>query len=247
MKILVTGAKGFVGENLIAELKNIGYNEIYECDTSTTELELDEYIKNCEFVFHFAGKKRVEDEAFFMESNYGFTATILEKLKQYNNKAPILFTSSILAELDTTYAKSKKQAEDILFEYENQANTNVIIYRLSNLYGKWSQCKYNGVVSEFCKNISRDIPVEISDKDTEIKLMYIQDVVREFTNVLQGNGNKQGKYYEVPVYDNIKLGELVEVIKGFKSENKAVFDSKFNKDFIQKLYSTYLAYSPKEK
>ena len=146
MKILVTGAKGFVGKNLIAELKNRSYNEIYECDIDTTNEELEEYTKNCEFVFHLAGVNRPEKEEDFMKGNFGFTSELLNKLKANNNKSPILITSSIQAKLDNPYGKSKKAGEDLIFEYGKQNNIKVYVYRLPNLFGKWCRPNYNSVI-----------------------------------------------------------------------------------------------------
>lgn len=246
MKILVTGATGFLGENVIAELSKRNYNEIYECDSKTTEKELDEYTKKCDFVFHFAGLKRPEDEANFVKVNVEFTSMLLDKLKKNNNKSPILYSSSIQADLNTSYAKSKKMAEKLLFEYEKQTGVKVILYRLANLYGEWTQNKYNGVVVEFCKSIAKNEPIKVSNPEKVMELMYIKDVANEFVNAMEGKGYRRDRYYEVVEQDTIKLGELVGVIEKFKALNGKIQNKDFENEFIRKLYYTYLCYAFKE-
>ncbi len=167
MKILITGSKGFVGKNLIAELKNNDYIDILEFDKDTEQALLEQYTKECEFVFHLAGVNRPKDENEFMEGNFGFTSELLKLLKKHNNKAPILITSSIQAKLDNPYGKSKKAGEDLLFDYGKETGADVYVYRLANLFGKWSRPNYNTVVATYCYNIARDIEIQINNPDVD--------------------------------------------------------------------------------
>ncbi|MBQ9298577.1 MAG: capsular polysaccharide biosynthesis protein CapF [Clostridia bacterium] len=245
MKILVTGAKGFVGKNLIAELKNREYNEIYECDRETTDEELNAYVKDCEFVFHLAGVNRPEKEEEFMEGNFGFTSKLLEKLKENNNKAPILVTSSIQAELDNPYGRSKKAGEDLMFEYEKETGAKAIVYRLPNVFGKWCRPNYNSAVATFCNNIANDLPIKVNDPNVVMNLVYIDDVVEEFIAALNGNYNKEGQFCKIRIVHTIKLGEIVDLIYSFKNSRKDLSVANMNDEFSKKLYSTYLSYLPK--
>ena len=247
MKILVTGAKGFIGKNLIAELKNKNYNEIYECDVTTTEEELNSYTKDCEFVFHLAGVNRPKDETEFMKGNFGFTSTLLEKLKSNNNKAPILITSSIQAKLDNPYGKSKKAGEDLMFEYEQETGAKAIVYRLPNVFGKWCRPNYNSAVATFCNNIANDLPITVNDPNVVMNLVYIDDVVEEFISALEGNCNKEGKFCKIKTVHTIKLGEIVDLIYSFKNSRENLSVANMNDAFAKKLYSTYLSYLPKDK
>ena len=247
MKILVTGAKGFIGKNLIAELKNKNYNDIYECDVTTTEEELNSYTRDCEFVFHLAGVNRPKDEEEFMKGNFGFTSTLLEKLKANNNKAPILITSSIQAELNNPYGKSKKAGEDLMFEYEKETGAKSIIYRLPNVFGKWCRPNYNSAVATFCNNIANDLPITVNDPNVVMNLVYIDDVVEEFISALEGNSHKEGKFCKIKTVHTIKLGEIVDLIYSFKNSRKDLSIANMNDAFEKKLYSTYLSYLPKDK
>ena len=247
MKILVTGAKGFIGKNLIAELKNKNYNDIYECDVTTTEEELNSYTRDCEFVFHLAGVNRPKDEEEFMKGNFGFTSTLLEKLKSNNNKAPILITSSIQAELDNPYGKSKKAGEDLMFEYEQETGAKAIVYRLPNVFGKWCRPNYNSAVATFCSNIANDLPITVNDPNVVMNLVYIDDVVEEFISALEGKSNKEGKFYKIKMVHTIKLGEIADLIYSFKKSREDLSVANMNDAFAKKLYSTYLSYLPKDK
>lgn len=247
MKILVTGAKGFIGKNLIAELKNKNYNDIYECDVTTTEEELNSYTRDCEFVFHLAGVNRPKDEDEFMKGNFGFTSTLLEKLKSNNNKAPILITSSIQAELDNPYGKSKKAGEDLMFEYEQETGAKAIVYRLPNVFGKWCRPNYNSAVATFCNNIANDLPITVNDPNVVMNLVYIDDVVEEFISALEGNSNKEGMFCKIKTVHSIKLGEIVDLIYSFKKSREDLSVANMNDAFAKKLYSTYLSYLPKDK
>lgn len=246
MKILVTGANGFVGKNLIAELKNRGYNEILECTRETTKEQLNEYTKECEFVYHLAGVNRPKDEKEFMEGNFGFTSELLDLLKKNNNKSPILITSSIQAERDNLYGRSKKAGENLLFNYNKETGAKVYVYRLSNLFGKWSKPNYNSVVSTFCYNIARDLDIQINDPEVELILCYIDDVLDDFLRALENNPTKEGEFYVVPVTHKIKLGKLAELIQSFKESRKDLSIPNMDDTFIKKLYSTYLSYLPKD-
>lgn len=248
MKILVTGAKGFVGKNLVAELRNRGYNEVYEYDIDTKPELLDEYTKNCEFIFHLAGVNRPEKEEDFMKGNFGFTSTLLEKLKSYHNTCPILITSSIQAALDNPYGKSKKAGEDLIFNYGKETGSKVFVYRFTNLFGKWCRPNYNSVVATFCYNIANGLPIQINDENKELNLAYIDDVVEELINAMNGNGRiDDNGFYYVPVTHFIKLGEIANLIKSFKESRKNLMLPNMKDSFSKKLYSTYLSYLPENK
>lgn len=246
MKILVTGAKGFVGKNLIAELKNRGYKEIYECDIETTTEELKEYTSDCEFVFHLAGVNRPKDVTEFMQVNFGFTTTLLEMLKANNNKSKILVSSSIQAALDNPYGLSKKSGEDAVFEYGNNQNVEVLIYRLPNLFGKWCRPNYNSVIATFCNNIARNENIQVNDSSVELTLAYIDDVVNEFISALEGNANKQDNCCYIPVTYKVTLGRIAELIYSFRESRKNLMIPNMKDDFSKKLYSTYLSYLPED-
>lgn len=246
MKILVTGASGFVGKNLIAELNNRGYKDICKFDIDTDKSLLGEYVKKCEFVFHLAGVNRPKDEKEFMEGNFGFTSELLELLKKHNSKAPVLITSSIQAERDNPYGKSKKVGEDLLFNYSNETGAKVLVYRLANLFGKWSRPNYNTVVATYCYNIARCLDIQINNPDAELTLCYIDDVLDEFIRALQGNETKNGEYCCVPVTHQIKLGDLADRIKSFKESRKDLSIPNMEDELTKKLYSTYLSFLPED-
>ena len=244
MKILVTGAKGFVGKNLIAELNNRGYIDIYKFDIDTDKSLLDEYAKSCEFVFHLAGINRPSDEIEFMKGNFGFTSELLELLKKYNNKAPILITSSIQAGRDNPYGKSKKAGEELLFAYSKETGAKALVYRLPNLYGKWSKPNYNTVVATYCYNIARGLDIQISNPDAELTLCYIDDVMDEFIGALEGNPTKMDDYCCVSITHQIKLWDLANRIRSFKESRKDLSIPNMEDDLTKKLYSTYLSFLP---
>lgn len=246
MKILVTGAKGFVGKNLLAELNNRGYKDIYIFDIDTDKSLLDEYAKNCEFVFHLAGVNRPKDEKEFMEGNFGFTSELLECLKKHNNKAPILITSSIQAERDNPYGNSKRAGEELLFNYSRETGAKALVYRLPNLFGKWSRPNYNTVVATYCYNIARGLDIQINNPDAEMNLCYIDDVLEEFIKALEGNHTQNGEYCCVPVNNKIKLGDLADIIKSFKESRKDLSIPNMDDALTKKLYSTYLSFLPKD-
>lgn len=244
MKILISGSNGFIGKSLIAELKNRDYNDIYMYDIDTDESLLDEYTKECDFVFHLAGVNRPENQEEFMEGNFGFTSTILDMLKKHNNKAPVMISSSIQAKLDNPYGKSKKAGEDLLFSYGEETGAKVMVYRFPNVFGKWCKPNYNSAVATFCHNVAHDLPIQVNNPDIVMNLVYIDDVIDELLNTLKGNENKKGDYCEVPIVHTVKLGEIVELIKAFKDSRKTLAVPDMSDEFEKKLYSTYLSYLP---
>lgn len=244
MKVLVTGAKGFIGKNLIQELKHKDYIEIYECDIDTTQEELEEYTKKCEFVFHLAGVNRPENEEEFMKGNFGFTSKLLDLLELNNNKCPIMISSSIQAALDNPYGKSKKAGEDLIFEYGKRNNVKVLVYRFQNVFGKWCRPNYNSAIATFCHNIARNLSITVNDQEVIMNLIYIDDVVNELVNALEGKENKKNNYCQVePVY-TIKLGKIVELLNSFKESRENLQLPDVKDEFSKKLYSTYLSYLP---
>ncbi|HDR4945899.1 TPA: capsular polysaccharide biosynthesis protein CapF [Bacillus cereus] len=247
MKILVTGAKGFLGKNLVAELKNQGYKDIFEFSREDDITLLERYTKECNFVFHLAGVNRPKDENEFMEGNAGFTSQMLNLLKEHGNKVPVLITSSIQAENNNPYGKSKKAGEEALFNYSKETGATAYVYRLPNLFGKWSKPNYNTVVATFCHNIARGLDIQVNDPDVELNLCYIDDVLEEFFKALNHTPTIQDDYCFVPVTHNIKLGELANVIKSFKEGRENLSISNMGDALTKKLYSTYLSFLPEDK
>lgn len=247
MKVLITGAKGFIGKNLIAELRNRGYQDLLEYDIETPSEMLEQYSKECDFVFHLAGVNRPLNQEEFISGNIGFTSTLLEHLKKQNNKAPILITSSIQAELNNPYGISKKAGEDLLLNYSQETGSKVFVYRLPNVFGKWCRPNYNSVVATFCSNIANELPIQVNDSNTIVNLVYIDDVVNEFINAMNDQANKRGNFYFVEPAHTIQLGAIVELIYSFKEsrENGSIPD--LSDPFTKKLYSTYLSYLPTDK
>ena len=249
MKILVTGAKGFVGKNLVAELRNQGFSQIDEFDVDTDASLLDIYTKECDFVFHLAGVNRPDNQEEFMTGNFGFTTLLLDSLKNNNNKAPVLISSSIQAELDNPYGKSKKAGEDYLYNYGVENNIPVYIYRLPNVFGKWCRPNYNSAVATFCHNIARNLPVQVNDPSVVMKLVYVDDVVMSFIDQLK-NGDKSIKtqisYEAVKPVHTILLGEIVDKINSFRDSRETLLIPDMQDAFTKKLYSTYLSYLPED-
>jgi len=247
MKILVTGAKGFIGKNLVAELKNRKFAYIFEHDKDTKSNLLDEFCKEADFIFHLAGVNRPKKQAEYMEGNLGFTSTLLDTLKKYNNTCPIMISSSIQAELDNPYGQSKKAAEDLLFNYALETGAKVLIYRFPNVFGKWARPNYNSAIATFCHNIARDIPITVHDPRTVMKLVYIDDLVNELINAIEGKEHRVGTYCEVPVHHTITLGEISTLIYTFKKSREERTIPDMSDSFTKKLYSTYLSYLPEDK
>jgi UDP-2-acetamido-2,6-beta-L-arabino-hexul-4-ose reductase len=244
MKILVTGAKGFIGKNLIAELKNRGFSQIFEYTRDSNLALLEEYINECDFVFHLAGVNRPQSENEFMEGNYEFTSQLLELLKNSPKKVPIVTTSSIQAELDNPYGNSKKAMEDLVFQYREETGAKVYIYRLPNVFGKWSKPNYNSVVATYCYNISRNLDIQIHNPAAKLTLCYIDDVLEEFLRTINGTPTVQGDYYVVPTTHTITLSELANQITNFKNSRMNLIIENMEDELTKKLYSTYISFLP---
>lgn len=258
MKILVTGTNGFVGKNLVSTLKNIkdgkdktrsiDIEDIYTYDLDSTIDDLKKYTNDCDFVFHLAGVNRPKDASEFYEGNASFAETLCSLLKEYDNHCPILISSSIQASKDNDYGKSKKEGEDYLLNHGETMNSKVYIYRLANLFGKWCRPNYNSVVATWCYNVAHDLDIQINDESVELPLCYIDDVIDEFLNALEGYPTicKEGIYQVHPIHF-IKLGELAKIIKSFKESRKTLLIPNMQEDSLEKkLYSTYLSYLPKD-
>lgn len=246
MKVLVTGAKGFIGKNLISELKRVETVEVFSYDIDTEPSFLDVYCKDCDFVFNLAGVNRPETTEEFMEGNFGFATTLVETLKKYKNTCPIMNSSSIQATLDNPYGKSKKAGEDMLFAYGKETGAHIYVYRFPNVFGKWCRPNYNSAVATFCNNIANDLPIQVNNRDTVMNLVYIDDVVEELLLALKGEPHTdEAGYCYVPVVHTITLGEIVDLLYSFKeSRNTLVIPEMPENSFNKKLYSTYLSYLP---
>lgn len=274
MNILVTGAKGFVGKNLCAALKNIRDNkdrtrnikieEIFEYDIDTERNLLDGFCERADFVFNLAGVNRPKDNAEFMEGNFGFTSDLLNILKKHNNKCPVMLSSSVQATLigryDNDYGRSKKAGEELFFKYAEETGAKVLVYRFPNLFGKWCRPNYNSAVATFCNNTANDLPITVNDRNTELELLYIDDLVAEMLDALENNEHhcefdgintvitESGKYCAVPVTHKVTLGEIADLLEQFKNQPKTLLMPEMPEgSFAKKLYSTYLSYLPKEK
>ena len=275
MNILVTGAKGFVGRNLVENLKNIRdgkdktknfvVSDIYEYDIDSTVEELDIFCSKADFVFNLAGVNRPKDNSEFMAGNFGFASTLLETLKKYNNKAPVMISSSIQATLigrygESDYGKSKLAGEELFFEYGNENNVKVLVYRFPNLFGKWCRPNYNSAVATFCNNIANDLPIQVNDPSTELELLYIDDLVDEMMLALDNKEHhceydgllpvekQEGKYCFCPITHKETLGNIVDLLNSFKNQTTTLLMPEIpSNSFAKKLYSTYLSYLPKEK
>lgn len=244
MKILVTGANGFIGKNLIAELRNRKYQDILEFDMDTEEKMLDEYCQKSDFVFHLAGVNRPLNQEEFMEGNFGFTSVLLDTLKKYSNTCPIMISSSIQAELNNPYGESKKAGEDLLFKYGEETGAKVLVYRFPNVFGKWCRPNYNSAIATFCHNIANNLPIVVNDPSVRMNLVYIDDVVEELIKSLESMENRNGLFCVVPVTHTTTLGEIVDLIKSFNSsrQDKSIVNT--SNLLTKKLYSTYLSYLP---
>ena len=276
MKILVTGAKGFVGKNLCAALKNVADGKdktrgidsditIYEFDIDTDKNLLPEYCKDADFVFNLAGVNRPENPEDFMNGNFGFASELLNCLKAAGNTCPVMLSSSLQATLvgryaEGDYGKSKKAGEDLFFSYSNETGAPVFVYRFPNLFGKWCRPNYNSAVATFCNNIANDLPIQVNDRAIELQLLYIDDLVDEMFNILKGQAHRceydgletvdkeDGKFCYCPIVHKVTLGEIVDLLDTFKNQPSTLTipEIPYN-SFAKKLYSTYLSYLPKEK
>ena len=275
-KILVTGAKGFVGKNLCAQLNTIkdgkdrrfpelSIEAVYEYDIDNTTEELDKWCSDCDFVFNLAGVNRPKEQSEFMAGNFGFASTLLDTLKKHGNKCPVMLSSSIQATLagrfgTSEYGKSKKAGEELFFDYSKETGAKVLVYRFPNLFGKWCRPNYNSAVATFCNAFANDLPYTVNDPSVELELLYIDDLVDEMLNALQGKEHhcefdgvetvmkEDGRYCAAPITHKVTLAEIVELLKSFAEQPKTLMIPEIPANsFAKKLYSTYLSYLPKEK
>lgn len=246
MKILITGAKGFVGKNLVAELRNQGFQDLLEYDVDTDPALLDAYAASCDFIFHLAGVNRPKDQSEFMTGNFGFTSQLLDALKKNQNKAPVLITSSTQAGQNNPYGQSKKAGEDLIFQYGKDNGTTVYVYRLPNVFGKWCRPNYNSAVATFCHNIANGQPIQVNDPNVVMNLVYVDDVVASFIGKLKNGKPDSETYSEVTPVHTIKLGEIIDLINSFKSSRETLQVPDMGDAFTKKLYSTYLSYLPED-
>lgn len=246
MKILITGADGFVGRNLQVTLNHLGY-ELFLYDRNNTKEELNDWTKECDFVVHLAGVNRPTNVEEFYDGNAGFTETLCKYLASHHNKAPILVSSSIQAELDNDYGKSKREGEEILIHHGQENNSPIYIYRFSNLFGKWCRPNYNSVIATWCHLVARNEEITINNPETVINFMYIDDVVNEIINCINGHPTLISKpYCTVSQQVSVSLGEVSKLLFSFKESRKNCFYPDLSTDFSKKLYSTYLTYLPED-
>ena len=246
MKILVTGAKGFIGKNVIAELRTRGYQDIFEYDVDTKEELLDNFSRECEFIFHLAGVNRPQNQEEYMQGNFGFTSILLDKLKEHNNTCPVMLSSSIQAALENPYGISKKAGEDLLFRYAKETGAKVFVYRFPNVFGKWCRPNYNSAVATFCHNIANGLSIQVNDRNTTMNLVYIDDVAYELINAISNKASiDDNGYCYVPVTYKMTLGEIGDLIHSFKESRNDLQIPDMGDGFTKKLYSTYLSYLPK--
>lgn len=249
MKILVTGAGGFAGKNLCAALRHapLDVSELYECHRDSGREELERWCGSCDFVFHLAGVNRPDDPAEFAVGNVDFTARLLETLKGQGNPCPVVLASSVQAELDNEYGKSKRRAEELVFAYGRETGAQVLVYRLPNLFGKWCRPDYNSVVATFCRNAAHGLPLRVDDPDKVLTLAYIDDLVEELTCALRGRPNKKGDgFCAVPITYTVAVGRLAEIIGSFPGLNAALAVPRLDDPLTKKLYATYLTHLPAE-
>ena len=288
MRILITGAKGFVGKNLNCALRNIKdgkdktrpdlhIDEVWEYDIDSVYEQLQDWCQKADFVLNLAGVNRPKEASEFMEGNFGFASTLLNTLKKYGNTCPVMLSSSQQASLsgrfgDSEYGRSKKAGEDLFLKYQEETGAKVLIYRFPNLFGKWCRPNYNSAVATFCNNIANDLPIQVNDPSVELELLYIDDLVEEMLNALEGKehrcefdgldvipsvvegslhvgrDDKMGRYCYCPVTHKATLGEIVDLLHQFAEQPKTLMIPEIPEgSFAKKLYSTFLSYLPKEK
>ena len=263
MNILITGAKGFVGQNLCAALREIiaGHDrrwnlpelQIFEYDRSSTAEDLDAYCNKADFVFHLAGVNRPKDNSEFMAGNFGFSSTLLETLKRHGNRCPVMLASSIQARLTGRYAgsaygESKRAGEDLFFRYAAETGADVLVYRFPNVFGKWCRPNYNSAIATFCHNTAHGLPVTVNDPSVEMDVVYIDDVVEELIRALRGQANREEDgFCAVPVHHETTLGAIADTILSFPSLRETLGVPQLDDPLTRKLYSTYLSYLPAEK
>lgn len=259
MNILVTGANGFVGRNLVSQLENIAFGKArnyaiageelhvlcYDVDSDPAALE--EYCRRADFVFNLAGVNRPEDPSEFMKGNFGFASVLLDTLKKCGNSCPVMISSSTQAALDNPYGESKRAGEELLFEYGRETGAKVLVYRFPNVFGKWCRPNYNSAVATFCHNIAHGLPIRVNDPSVVMHLVYIDDVVDELIGALSGDEHRAGAFCEVPVVHEITLGGIVELLYSFRDMQQDLEVPDLGDAFTKKLYSTYLSYLPKER
>lgn len=259
MKVLVTGARGFVGRNLCAQLNAIKedkdrrfpaltIDEVFAYDIDSTAEELDRYCREADFVFNLAGVNRPQDPKEFMTGNFGFASTLLETLKRHGNRCPVMISSSTQAALDNPYGESKRAGEQLMRDYAAETGARVLIYRFPNLFGKWCRPNYNSAVATFCNNIANDLPITVNNPATELTLVYIDDLVDEMIAALQGREHRCDGFCRVEVEHRATLGEIVDLLNRFKAQPQTLVIPEMPAgSFAKALYATYLSYLPKEK
>lgn len=245
-QILVTGAKGFVGRNLVLELKNKGFTDILTFDMDSTLEDLEAYTKTCDFVYHLAGVNRPETEEEFMKGNHGLTYDLLTLLRKHGNKAPVLITSSTQAALDNPYGLSKRAGEQEVFDHGTLNSSKVYVFRLPNVFGKWCRPNYNSAVATFCHNIAHDLPIQVNNPEHPMTLVYIDDVVDAFIKCLSDNVIVEDGFCQVPTVHKVKLGQIADLLYSFKDSRKNLAVPKLDNGFEKCLYSTYLSYLPQD-
>ena len=275
MNVLVSGAKGFVGRNLVTALQNLRdgkdrtrpqllIGEIFEYDLDTDPALLDTYCREADFVFHLAGVNRPQNPEEFMAGNFGFTGTLLDTLRAHGNTCPLMISSSIQAtcigRYDSDYGRSKRAGEELVFDYARETGAPVLVYRFPNLFGKWARPNYNSAVATFCHNIARDLPITVSDRSVELELLYIDDLVAEMLDAMEGRGHRatfdgirtvlseDGEFYAVPTTHFVTLGEIVDLLETFRQQRTTLYMPEIpDGSFAKKLYSTYLSYLPADR
>ena len=257
MNILVTGAKGFIGKNLVSQLFNIRNGKskaegltsdlnVFEYDLDTDPALLDGFCRQADFVFQLAGVNRPKDLSEFMNGNFGFTSVLLDTLKKHCNTCPVMLSSSIQAALGNPYGQSKKAGEDLLFAYGRETGARVLVYRFPNVFGKWCRPNYNSAIATFCHNISRGLPITIIDPDVTMNLVYIDDIIGEMLRALAGKETRAAAFCAVPVTHQAKLGDIAALLHLFKSNREDLSVPDMSDAFTGKLYATYLSYLPED-